>query len=75
MRLASVGCFPVGHCGGALGIFKSPVCTYNQAWAFSLSASHYFTFVSKRSGRRMPPAERSALYDERTYRIKFVSIF
>ena len=27
-----------------------------------LSASHYFLFLSKRSGRRMPPAERSALY-------------
>ena len=50
------------HGGGALGIFKSPVCTYNQAWAFSLSASHSFGFLSKRSGRRMPPAERSALY-------------
>ena len=48
--------------GGALGIFKSPVCTYNQAWTFSLSASHYFSFLSKCSGRRMPPAERSALY-------------
>ena len=24
--------------------------------------SHYFSFLSKRSGRRMPPAERSALY-------------
>ena len=50
------------HGGGALGIFKSPVFTYNQAWTFSLSASHYFSFLSKRSGRRMPPAERSALY-------------
>ena len=27
-----------------------------------LSASHYFSFLSKRSGRRMPPAERSAFY-------------
>ena len=26
-----------------------------------LSASHYFSSLSKRSGRRMPPAERSAL--------------
>ena len=48
--------------GGALGIFKSPVCTYNQAWTFSLSASHCFSFLSKRSGRRMPTAERSASY-------------
>ena len=54
----------LGHGCGALGIFKSPVCTYNQAWACSLSASHYFSFLlSKRSGRRMPPAERSALYN------------
>ena len=50
------------HGGGALGIFKSPVCTYNQAWTFSSSTSNYFSFLSKRSGRRMPPAERSALY-------------
>ena len=27
-----------------------------------MSASHYFSFLSKRSGRRMPPEERSALY-------------
>ena len=27
-----------------------------------LSVSHYFSFLSKRSGRRMPPAGRSALY-------------
>ena len=47
------------HGGGALGIFKSPVWTYNQAWTFSLPSSHYFSFLSKRSGRRMPPAERS----------------
>ena len=32
------------HGGVALGIFKSPVCTYNQAWTFSLSASQYFSF-------------------------------
>ena len=38
--------------GGALGIFKSPVRTYDHAW----------TFLSKRSRRRMPPAKRSALY-------------
>ena len=50
------------HGGGTLGIFKSPVCTYDQAWTFSLSVSHYFSFLSKRSGRRMPPVERSALY-------------
>ena len=62
VRLASVWVVFLEHGGGALGIFKSPVCTYNQAWTFSLSASHYFSFLSKPSGRRMPPAERSALY-------------
>ena len=51
------------HGDVALGIFKSPVCTYNQAWSLSLSASHYFCFLSERSGRRMPPAVRSALYE------------
>ena len=50
------------HGGGALGTFKSPNCTYNQAWTFSSSTSHYFCFLGKRSGRRMPPAERSAFY-------------
>ena len=64
------------HGGGALGIFKSPVCTYNQAWTFSLSASHYFSFLSKRSGRRMPPAERSALYIIRTwYRVRIFKLW
>ena len=33
-----------------------------QSWPGPLCASHYFPFLSKRSGRRMPPAERSALY-------------
>ena len=42
---------------GALGIFKPPA--FNHA---PLSASRYFSSLSKRSGRRMPPAERSALY-------------
>ena len=50
------------HGGGALGIFKSPVCTFNTIkHGLLFSASHYFSFLSKRSGRRMPPAERSAL--------------
>ena len=52
-----LGCL-LKHGGGALGIFKSPVSTYNQAWTFSLSASHYFSFLSKRSGRRMPRASQ-----------------
>ena len=37
--------------------------TINQTWTFSYSASHYFSFLAIRSGRRMPPAERSALYN------------
>ena len=32
-----------------------------------LSASHYFSFLSKGSGWRMPPAERSALYIRMNY--------
>ena len=57
------------HGGGALGIFKSPVCTKSskQAWTFSLSASHCFSFLSKRSGRRMPPAGAKRL----AYHTKF----
>ena len=47
------------HGGGALDVFKSPVCIYHHG---PLSASHYFSFISKRSGRRMPPVEQSALY-------------
>ena len=47
---------------GALGTFKLPVCTYNQSMGPFFVASHYFSFLSKRSGRRMSPAERSALY-------------
>ena len=49
------------HGGGALGIFKSPVFALTIKHKPS-SASHYFSVLSKRSGRRMPPAERSALY-------------
>ena len=54
------------HGRGALGIFKSRVCTYSQGWTFSMSASHHSSFLSKRSGRRMPPAERSALHTSRS---------
>ena len=58
-RVASVGCFPGAWRRGSWH-FKSPVCTYNQAWTFSLSASHYFRFLSKRRGRRMLHAARGA---------------
>ena len=41
-----------------------------------LFASHYFSFLSKRSGRRMPPAERSALYIIRTwYRVRIFKLW
>ena len=46
------------HGGGALGIFKSPVCTYLQSnMDFSFPASHHFSFLSKRSGLRRPQSE------------------
>ena len=51
------------HGGGALGIFKPPVCTCNQSWTFvRFTLFIDVSFPSKRSGRLMPPAERSALY-------------
>ena len=46
--------------------FNSPVCTYLQSITDFLSVSHTIYILpsswSKRSGRRMPPAKRSALY-------------
>ena len=62
MRVASVGCF-----SGAWrrGSWHFQVASLD----LSLFASHYFSFLSKRSGRRsMPPAERSALYTSIKYR-------
>ena len=38
------------HGGGALGIFKSPICTYNQSWPFVRFP--LFLSLSKRNGRR-----------------------
>ena len=60
MRVAS-GLFSWSMVAGLLA-FSSRQCalTINHG---PLSASHYFPFLSKRSGRRMPPAERSALYN------------
>ena len=58
-RVASVACFPGAWRRGSWH-FKSPVCTTIKH-GLLFSASHYFSFLSKRSGRRMPPAERSAL--------------
>ena len=40
----------LGHGGGALSIFKSPACIYNQVWTFSLSASHYLSWASVAGG-------------------------
>ena len=54
------------HGGGALGIFKSPVFTLpGSIMGTSVRSTSYFhfSFLRKRSGRRrMPPADRSALY-------------
>ena len=48
---------------GAVDICKSLVCTENHGplCAVQLFAFCYFYFVSERSGRRKPPAARSAL--------------
>ena len=64
--------FLLKHGGGTAGSIKSPVCKYNLKKNYipvnnhgPLSASHnlmYFLFLSERSGRRRPPAKRSALY-------------
>ena len=53
--------------GGTLGIIKPPVCNYDhKKTTFNhgpLSASHsnlmYFSFLSKRSGRRRPPGSEA----------------
>ena len=70
MRVASVGCFPGAWRRGSWHFQVATVCTYNQVPGtdFSFSASHHFSFLSKRSGQRMPPAERSALYIIRSTR-------
>ena len=53
------GCF-LGH-GGALGIFKSSVCTCIQLWA-PVRFTLFVIFLFPERAQRMPPAERSALY-------------
>ena len=62
MHVAS-GLFSWSTAAGLLTLSKPLVCTYNQSCG-PLSASHnllYLSFLSESSGRRMPPAERSAL--------------
>ena len=62
--------FSPGAWRGTLGITKSPVCNYDHRNTIfnhgPRSAPHrsliYFSVLSERSGRRRPPAERSALY-------------
>ena len=61
MRVASVGCFPGAWRRGSWH-FQVASLHLQSSMDFSLSASHCFSFLSKRSGRRRPPAERSALY-------------
>ena len=60
-RVASVGCFPGAWRRGSWH-FQVASLHLQSSMGFSFSASHYFSFLSKRSGWRMPPAERSALY-------------
>ena len=55
-------CLFLEHGGGALGVFKSPVCTYDQAWTFSLSASRYFSFLSVAGGVCRPRSEAPCTY-------------
>ena len=54
LRVASVGCFP--------GAWRWGSWHFQVIKHGPLSASHYFSFLSKRSGRRMSPRERIALY-------------
>ena len=61
MRVASVGCFPGAWRQGSWH-FQVASLDLQSSVALSLSALHYFPFLSKRSGWRTPPAERSALY-------------
>ena len=61
MRVAFVGCFPGAWRRGSWH-FQVASLHLQSSMDLSLSASHYFSSLSKRSGRRMPPAERSALY-------------
>jgi len=59
MRVAS-GLFSWGMVAGLLALSSRQYTpTVNRG---PLSASHQFCFLSKRRGRRMPPAERSASY-------------
>ena len=61
------------HACGVCGLFSWSMAgllafsSRQFALTFSLSASHYFSFLSKRNGRRMPPAERSALHFQYIY--------
>ena len=55
-----LGCFPGAWRRGSwhFQVASLHLLTINRG---PLSASHYFSFLSKRSGRCVPPAERSAL--------------
>ena len=60
MRVVSMGCFPGAWRRGPWH-FQVASLHLPSSMDFFFSASHYFSFLGKRSGRRMPPAERSAL--------------
>ena len=70
-RMWRPSCSLLKHGGGTLEIIKSSLCNYNNKKKLHsinhgpLSAAHNFmdfSILSERSGRRRPPAERSALY-------------
>ena len=61
MRVASVGCFPGAWRWGSWH-FQVASLHLQSSMNLYLSASQYFSFLSKRSGRHTPPAERNALY-------------
>ena len=51
------------HGGGALGIFKSPVCTYNQAWTFLYPLHTVFpSSASAAGGVGRPLSEAPCIY-------------
>ena len=61
MRVAFLGYFPGAWQRGSW-YFQVAGLHLQSSMDFSFSTPHYFSFLSKRSGRRMPPAERSALH-------------
>ena len=74
-RMWCASCFLLKHGGGTLGnkyqvtslelttiIIKKQTISHHGPLSASHSSLMYFSFLDERSGRRRPPAERSALY-------------